>query len=77
MSCHPVTRAQFEQNLHDKGTDAAFLSAIRPVLRPGLPYEAVAALGVVRKTIIELLPGDPWRGLAGEEPNKRRRRKKS
>jgi len=60
---HPVTRAQFEQNLHHKEADPTFLSDIRPLLRPGLAYDAEAAIAVVRRSLIELLPGDPWRGL--------------
>ena len=59
---HPLTRAQFEQNLHEKEVDAAFLSDIAPLLRPGVSYDAAKAIGVVRKSLIELLPGDPWRG---------------
>jgi predicted nucleotidyltransferase component of viral defense system len=74
---HPVSRAQFEQNLHDKETDAAFMSDIAPLLRPGLTYHAAEAVTTVRKTLIELLPGDSWRGpLAADErtPKPERRR---
>jgi predicted nucleotidyltransferase component of viral defense system len=73
---HTLTRAQFEQNLHEKESDKAFLSDIRPLLRPGLHYDASVALSVVRKSLIERLPGDPWRGPALERPPKTDRRKK-
>jgi predicted nucleotidyltransferase component of viral defense system len=65
---HPVTRAQFEQNLHEKETDTAFLSDIEPLLRPGLAYDPVEAIDVVRRSLIELLPGNPWRGFSSEKP---------
>jgi len=59
---HPVTRAQFEQNLHDKETDPAFLNDIAPLLRAGQSYDPATAIKVVRQTLIALLPGDPWQG---------------
>ena len=74
---HPVTRAQFEQNLHDKETDPAFLSDIEPLLRPDLSYDVAAAIVVVRESLVELLPGDPWRGTSAEKLAKKRRREKS
>lgn len=73
---HPLTRAQFEQNLHEKEGDAAFLSDIGPLLRPGLAYDAAAAIGIVKKSLIELLEGDPWKGASVEPPRKSGRRKK-
>lgn len=63
---HPLTRAQFEQNLHEKESDPAFLSDIGALLRPGLAYDAGVAIGIVKKALIELLPGEPWRGSPGE-----------
>ena len=54
---HPVTRAQFEQNLHEKETDSAFLTDIAPLLRPGLSYDAKVAVGVVRTSLIEFAAG--------------------
>ena len=74
---HPITRAQFEQNLHDKESDPAFLSDIEPLLRPDLSYDAAAAIVVVKESLIKLLPGDPWRGTSADKPAKKRRRKKS
>ena len=35
---HSVSRAQFEQNLHDKESDSAFLDDIKPLLRADIDY---------------------------------------
>ena len=76
---HSVSRAQFEQNLHDKESDPAFLEDIKPLLRADVHYEAAAAIKQVREAIIEELPGAPWRGPAekstGDRPPKSRRRR--
>ena len=55
----PPSRAQFEQNLRDKEADDAFLSDIRPLLRPGIDYDPARAIGVVRETLVRRLPGKP------------------
>ena len=70
-----ITRAQFEQNLHEKEHDRAFMSDIGPLLRPGLNYDSAAAMVTVRKSLIELLPGDAWRGQDDSPKPKRRKRK--
>ncbi|MDD4020108.1 MAG: nucleotidyl transferase AbiEii/AbiGii toxin family protein, partial [Kiritimatiellae bacterium] len=36
---HPISRAQFEQNLHDKQTDAAFMEDIAPLLNASTKYD--------------------------------------
>jgi hypothetical protein len=61
---HSVSRAQFEQNLHDKESDPAFLGDIKPLLSADVDYDAVTAVARVREVIIEKLPGAPWRGTA-------------
>ena len=58
---HKVSRAQFEHNLHDKMQDRAFMSDMQPLLRPGLDYDSAVAMALVQKSLIALLPGDPWR----------------
>lgn len=65
MQCeqHPISRAQFEQNLHEKANDPAFLADIRPLLTSQVNYDSSAALDLVRRTLIELLPGEPWAGF--------------
>lgn len=67
---HGMTRARFERNLHEKENDRGFMNDLGPLLRPGLIYDATVALGLVRKALIELLPGDPWSGH-DEDPNGR------
>jgi predicted nucleotidyltransferase component of viral defense system len=59
-----VSRAQFEQNLHDKESDPAFLEDIKPLLRADIDYTATTAIAQIRKMIIEKLPGASWRGQA-------------
>jgi hypothetical protein len=59
---HSVSRAQFEQNLHDKQTDVGFLEEVKPLLSAGVKYDAMAAIAQVQSVLIEKLPGDPWRG---------------
>ena len=44
---HSVSRAQFEQNLHDKQTGRVFLEDISPLLRPDVDYDAQAAMSEV------------------------------
>ncbi len=59
---HRVTRAQFEQNLHAKLRDPQFAADIGPLLATGSEWEIGAAAQVVLSSLIELLPGDPWKG---------------
>ncbi|NQW47581.1 MAG: nucleotidyl transferase AbiEii/AbiGii toxin family protein [Planctomycetes bacterium] len=73
---HAISRAQFEQNLYEKEQDRAFMSDIGPLLRPGLSYDSTAAMAVVRKSLIELLPGDPWRIPSEGSQGPRRRQKR-
>ncbi len=62
---HPVSRAQFEQNLHDKKADSAFMEDIAPLLSVFTKYDPSKALLLVYDALIARLPGDPWRGTAG------------
>jgi hypothetical protein len=76
---HPVSRAEFEQNLHGKQTDPAFMDDIRPLLRTEVQYDPVIALARVQEALISILPGDPWRGSADQtagDKKKRRGRKR-
>lgn len=71
---HPVSRAQFEQNLYEKAQDRAFMNDIGPLLRHELSYDSKAAMAVVSKELIERLPGDAWQGPGVQiKPTKRRR----
>jgi predicted nucleotidyltransferase component of viral defense system len=60
---HAVTRAQFEQNLHEKSHDAAFFADIIPLLAADVAYDPDFALRRVREAFIERLHGEPWRGI--------------
>ena len=57
-----VTRAQFEQNLDAKVRDPLFTADIGPLLATGFVWDLKAAAPVVSSRLIELLPGDPWKG---------------
>ncbi|MFM7148438.1 MAG: nucleotidyl transferase AbiEii/AbiGii toxin family protein [Gemmataceae bacterium] len=60
---HPVSRAQFEENLQEKQANAAFLEEVKPLLSADIAYDGTVALAQVRDHLIENLPGDPWRGV--------------
>lgn len=59
---HAVSRAQFEANLHEKASDHDFRDDIVPLLRPGVSWDFDSAFAVVSRSIVELLPGAPWKG---------------
>ena len=57
-----VTRAQFGRDLAEKAQDQAFLAEVQPMLAPGMAYEPLVALEMVRQEFVERLPGAPWKG---------------
>ena len=59
---HQVTRAQFEQNIHEKLLDPAFTADIGPLLATGYVWDVTLAANAVSKDLIERLSGDPWAG---------------
>jgi predicted nucleotidyltransferase component of viral defense system len=59
---HRASRAQFEQNLHEKERDPEFMGDIAPLLNAVITYDPAEAIGLVRRKLIERIPGDPWRG---------------
>ncbi len=59
---HSVTRALFEQNMHQKRTDPQFTADIGPLLASGYSWDFAAAAALVQTALIERLPGEPWRG---------------
>ncbi len=69
---HSVSRAEFERNLHEKQSDPAFLNDITPLLGTSVQYNAVDAMELVRRTLIEKLPGASWRGTSA--PPKRKKK---
>jgi predicted nucleotidyltransferase component of viral defense system len=60
---HNVTRALFEQNMHQKRTDPQFTADIGPLLASGYSWDFDAAAALVQAALIERLPGEPWRGV--------------
>jgi predicted nucleotidyltransferase component of viral defense system len=61
---HKITRAQYEENLAEKLEDPAFLADISPLLAADYEWNPEEEAAVVRSRLIELLPGDPWKGKA-------------
>lgn len=61
-----VSRAEFEANLAGKLSDPRFLDDIAPLLAPGSPWDVEDAARYARDELLVRLPGDVWRGEAGE-----------
>jgi len=61
---HKVTRAMFEQNLHQKLTDSQFTADISPLLASGASWDMKKAAEAVSAALIQRLPGEPWKGSA-------------
>jgi predicted nucleotidyltransferase component of viral defense system len=59
---HHVTRALFEQNMAAKLRDRQFTADINPLLAPGYDWDLQAAARTVSSHLINLLPGEPWKG---------------
>ncbi len=59
---HRVTRAQFERDRAAKAQDRAFLGDVQPMLAPGVVYDPLVALAMVRAEFVARLPGAPWKG---------------
>jgi predicted nucleotidyltransferase component of viral defense system len=56
-----VSRAEFEENLLRKMEDAAFRGDTRPLLRPGITYDADEAARYMMDEVLSRLPGKPWK----------------
>jgi len=59
---HAASRAQFEANLEAKAGDRGFRGDTLPLLRSGVTWDFDLAMDLVRRTLIDRLPGEPWRG---------------
>lgn len=59
---HTVTRAKFEENLHEKANNIAFRGDTAPLIRPGVHWDFDQAFRLVSERLIALLPGEPWKG---------------
>jgi predicted nucleotidyltransferase component of viral defense system len=62
---HRVTRALFERNLDAKLRDPQFVADIGPLLATSYVWDIDAAASTVQSRLIQLLPGDPWKGKDG------------
>ena len=62
---HRVSRAEFEENIETKLRDPRFNADIGPLLAGSLAWDISSAAAHVR-ALIELLPGEPWKGNAVE-----------
>ena len=59
---HVITRAIFEENLHEKAGRIDFRGGMDALLRPGVFWDFDAALRLVLPELVSKLPGDAWRG---------------
>ncbi|MGB0714784.1 MAG: nucleotidyl transferase AbiEii/AbiGii toxin family protein [Phycisphaerae bacterium] len=60
----PVSRAEFEQNLHNKKSDPEFLADINPLLANDVKYRSSVAFTVVYDQFVSRIPGNPWKGTS-------------
>jgi len=59
---HRVTRALFEQNFEAKLRDPEFGADVGPLLATAYKWDIAAAADIVSSRLIQLLPGEPWKG---------------
>jgi predicted nucleotidyltransferase component of viral defense system len=59
---HSISRALFEQNMHEKLSSTRFLEDIGRLLAPEINWDHHKAMEVVKLKYISKLPGDPWAG---------------
>ena len=64
---HTVSRAEFEQNLHEKLHDRGFQQDIIPLLAFDANWDQEAAANFVQNSLLSQLPGEPWKGLENKE----------
>ena len=56
-----ISKAEFERNMHHKLRDKIFLEDITALIQLNRIYDHAEAYGLVRKELIQLLPGDSWK----------------
>lgn len=69
---HSVTRAEFEQNLHEKLGDKQFGTDIGPLLASGISWNQHDAAKLVGAELIERLPGDACPAKVNAHPTRSR-----
>ncbi|WP_193188973.1 nucleotidyl transferase AbiEii/AbiGii toxin family protein [Nisaea sediminum] len=63
-----ISRAQFEQNLITKLSNAAFSTDIGPLLsQQADEWNIAAGAELVMREVIALLPGEPWQGVEQDD----------
>ena len=63
---HAITRAQFEQNFFTKLRDHEFFADIGPLVAVRQdPWDIDGEAAAISSRLIQLLPGAPWKPLAG------------
>jgi predicted nucleotidyltransferase component of viral defense system len=58
----PVSRAEFEANLHKKSRDPSFIGDVQPLLAPDHHWAPEADFVTVSRDLVARIPGAPWRG---------------
>lgn len=59
---YTITRALFEENLHEKADRPDFRRDMDVLLRPGLTWSFDDALKTIVDRLVAHLPGEPWKG---------------
>jgi predicted nucleotidyltransferase component of viral defense system len=72
-----VSRAEFEENLHDKRGDAAFGEDIRPLLAHGVTFDRAHAFDTILSRLVARLPGEPWQPAPPTGAKERTRSRRS
>ena len=57
-----ISRAEFERNFARKAHDRAFLDEGRALLAADVEYDPREAVELIRRKLIQRLPGEPWKG---------------
>lgn len=57
-----VSRAEYEQNLHDKRHRAGFRTDVDPLLAPEVDWDFEIAMETVLDEYVAEFPGEPWEG---------------
>lgn len=61
-----ITRALFEKSLEEKKQDPGFCGDMNFLVHPSISYDFEQAYHIVKTSIVEKLPGEPWKKLALE-----------
>ncbi len=59
-----ISRANFEQNMHEKFSRSDFRNDILPLLSPGVNWDFEEGFRILHENFVRQLSGSPWKGLA-------------